>query len=554
PNPAARLALTADGGLMVYASMTATGTIRVTATGAPVRTFAWPATLGAVALSPDGATFARGERSRILWEETQTGRPVGRLQGHEYDVEALSFSPDGTRLLSASRDRTAALWRRPGEALPQVADGAGRDLLALDPSARRLLVLDPAGIAFAGEGRELLGPPPVAGLAASFDGTGDRAVLWEPGQTRIRAFRFAPSLHETTLVAAAALRRVSFSPGGSFVAAVCVEGSVHIWDAGTGRSVAAFQAEGFPEDDPPSAIAVSADGGRIALGHGGRAEFSIWTADGRQVRRLQGHTGFALAAAFTPDGRRIVTTAADASARVWDLESSEPPAYFRWPRIEETTPVVSADGTRLLVVGAGEARLVSLSGQGEQVSYRVAGGVAHAAFGSDGESVLLADAEGRIRRYPVEFLAMAEAEAPREILPAELARYEVGTAAERATRAAEYDARHPSASAANRRGMAALFAGRLDEAVEQFRGAAKILPWHPDAWVSLATALCRRAATRDGTDPARAEDLSDALTALETAVARGLDGAALAGDPDLATLRDDPRFRALCAPPAIPPR
>ena len=47
----------------------------------------------------------------------------------------------------------------------------------------------------------------------------------------------------------------------------------------------------------------------------------VWdTESGKELRKLEGHTEGALCVAFSPDGKRIVTTSVDDTARVWDAD------------------------------------------------------------------------------------------------------------------------------------------------------------------------------------------------------------------------------------------
>jgi WD40 repeat protein len=63
-----------------------------------------------LAFSPDSKRLAlTSDRVvQVVDVATRTGREV--LRGHEATVTALEFSPDGTRLLTGSEDKTAALW------------------------------------------------------------------------------------------------------------------------------------------------------------------------------------------------------------------------------------------------------------------------------------------------------------------------------------------------------------------------------------------------------------------------------------------------------------
>jgi WD40 repeat protein len=61
--------------------------------------------------SPDGTRIvtASSDHTAQLWDAA-TGEELTTLRGHEGPVWSASFSPDGTRIVTASRDRTARLW------------------------------------------------------------------------------------------------------------------------------------------------------------------------------------------------------------------------------------------------------------------------------------------------------------------------------------------------------------------------------------------------------------------------------------------------------------
>jgi WD40 repeat protein len=45
------------------------------------------------------------------------------LKGHQGFVQSAGFSPDGTRVVTASTDMTARVWRADGMGVPVVLEG-----------------------------------------------------------------------------------------------------------------------------------------------------------------------------------------------------------------------------------------------------------------------------------------------------------------------------------------------------------------------------------------------------------------------------------------------
>ena len=65
-----------------------------------------------VAFSPDGSRIVSGswDRTVRLWD-ANSGQPIGApFEGHKQLVTSVAFSPDGGRIVSGSWDRTVRLW------------------------------------------------------------------------------------------------------------------------------------------------------------------------------------------------------------------------------------------------------------------------------------------------------------------------------------------------------------------------------------------------------------------------------------------------------------
>ncbi|HEX5758349.1 MAG TPA: caspase family protein [Thermoanaerobaculia bacterium] len=321
-------------------------------------------------------------------------RPLSEaiLRGHEREVSSAAFSPDGTRIVTASKDGTARVWAADGSGEPVILRGHQGGVLSasFSPDGKRIVTAseDSTARVWSADGS---GEPTVLdGLSAAFSPEGKRIVTGSyEGMVRIWA---ADGSGEPTVLDGLS---AAFSPEGKRIVTSSYEGMVRIWAAdGSGEPVILRELR-----NTASSVAFSPDG-RLILATASDDTASVWPADGSsEPLVLRGHRNLVLNAAFSPDGKRIVTASYDGTARVWAADGSGEPVVLRGHAGPVLSAAFSPDGRRVVTTSAdGTARLWAANGSGEPMVLRGHGGkVRSAAFSRGGTRIVTASDDGTAR-------------------------------------------------------------------------------------------------------------------------------------------------------------
>ncbi|NDU73000.1 protein kinase [Actinomadura sp. DSM 109109] len=240
--------------------------------------------LSSLAFSPDGSRVATASEDGTakVWN-AGTGALVTTLTGHKGEVYAVAFSPDGSRLVTGGDDDVAKVWN------------AGTGALAAKLTGHKYGV---GTLAFSPDGSRL--------VAAYVD----RAKLWNFNThaliatiTNVSGFRW----------------EVDFNSDSS--AFVTVSGdsprTVQLWNAKTGAHLRTFA--GY-RDDVSSAV-FGANDSMLVTASGDRTA-KVWnTRTGALITTLAGHKEPVTAAAFSPDGSRVATGSWDKTIKLWDVRT-----------------------------------------------------------------------------------------------------------------------------------------------------------------------------------------------------------------------------------------
>ena len=387
-----------------------------------------------IVFSPDGAWivvgtdfskvpffFTTGKALISLWN-AETGKNAKTFYGHTAAVTSIDFSPDGTRIVSGSRDRTIRIWDIAG----------GSEIYKSFLPAPRCLALNPAGQKIA------CGGSAIGSVTVWHMTSGRETLTFDTSTIRVGAMAFSPDgkriaiavldvrdrqrvfdvrvLNAMTGMEVLTLKghrdqvaSVIFSPDGRRIASGSHDRTLKLWDANTGDEILTLTGH----ESGVTSVAFSPDGTRILSASLDRT-LRLWeTLTGRELLRLKGHTETVSHIAFSPDGTRIVSGSNDKTLRVWDTTSGLQTLVIELEDVDdsEVSPVFpvlgglafSPDGRQIVsgvsyggLVGAirvwdarGSLRLLTLRGH--------RGDVNSVAFSPDGNRIVSGSSDSTLK-------------------------------------------------------------------------------------------------------------------------------------------------------------
>jgi WD40 repeat protein len=261
----------------------------------------------AFALSSNGNRFASiGDQATILLCDLETGKQLTELSGYQKDIWALALTGDGNLLASIGDENRVGLWdAAKGKPLRELSGHKGR-LRALSFSP------DGKSLAAAGEDANLF-------LWSTSTGTVTKRL----------------PLKTTTYA-------LAFAPGGNLLACG-TESGLQVWDIPTEKIL--WQ---DPQAGGVATVAFAPDGQSLAFATS-EAIHLREVAGGKRLGQLTAHHECALALAFSPDSKRLVSGGADYAVRLWDVASGKE----RFPEHRNFGRIMSAqflaDGKTVLV-------------------------------------------------------------------------------------------------------------------------------------------------------------------------------------------------------------
>jgi WD40 repeat protein/tRNA A-37 threonylcarbamoyl transferase component Bud32 len=287
------------------------------------------------------------------------------LTGHLSSIHAVTFSPDGQSLASASADRTVKLRSLNSTLTPCTFTGHSS------------LV---AAVAFSPDGQFL--------VSGSWDHT---IKFW-----RVDTL----ALHRTLYGHSGWIHSLVISPDGTLLASGSADKTIKIWDLSTGEVKATLKGH----DSAIHTVTINPDGTLLASGSADKT-IKIWNLTTGEVQAtLCGHADTVNSLVFSPGGQLLISGSGDKTIKLWHLNSSQLLTTLTGHTEAVRSVAISAQGS-LLISGSADNTLKLWHPGSQELLYTLTGhtaGLTSVAISPDGSMLASGSQDQTIKIWQFE--------------------------------------------------------------------------------------------------------------------------------------------------------
>lgn len=307
-----------------------------------------------VTFTPDGNIITGSEENHAILWDVQTGEEIRRFKPVAGDItmqknfsypsaRSVEVSPDKTKLLTGSNDRTAILFDYDsGEELAKFKADRGsctscEIFASFSPDGNHFITLYDSihvwNMNTGGKIRVMDGRSNRDGTAF-YSADGKYIISYYYRNTNIYNARTGKLIAQIEKH----LRNITdlkISPDGYSLLTGSEDRTARTWEIPSGKEIKSFQ--GFLNDMDEAVLGdgymywvafinevrLSPDGQFIAIGKAGNNAKLMNFSTGRVIQTYRGHEGMVISLDFSSDGKYLATGSVDGTARIWDVLTGE---------------------------------------------------------------------------------------------------------------------------------------------------------------------------------------------------------------------------------------